>query len=99
MATYLELYALAGNADFQTRLRYALLRAAYDISNEAIDTPNHIKRLAWARAELDGQSAVAIDRLAIGVLLNPSIAAAGAAATDSDIQFQVNSLVQNLVGE
>ena len=97
MATYLELYRLASDGDFQTRLRYALLRSAYDISNEPVDTPNHSQRLTWAHAELDGRSTVSIDRLAIGVLLNPAIAAAGALATDADIQFQVNTVVAGLL--
>lgn len=97
MATYLELYRLASDSDFQIRLRYALLRAAYDISNEPADVPNHNNRLAWAIAELDGRSSVPIDRLAVGALLNPSIAAAGAMATDADLQFQVNSMVPGLL--
>ena len=97
MASYLELFQLASNSEFQIRLRYALLRAAYDISNEPVDVPNHNNRLAWAIAELDGRSSVPIDRLAVGVLLNPAIAAAGALATDADIQFQVNSMVPGLL--
>ena len=97
MATYLELYRLASDSDFQIRLRYALLRAAYDISNEPVDVPNHNNRLVWATAELDGRSSVPIDRLAVGVLLNPSIAAAGSMATDADLQFQVNSMVSGLI--
>ena len=96
MATYLELYRLASDSDFQTRLKYALLRAAYDISNESADTPFHSKRMAWARARLSGENSLQIDRLAIGVLLNPTIAAAGALATDEDLQFQVNSIVSAL---
>ena len=97
MATYLELFQLASNSEFQIRLRYALLRAAYDISNEDPNTPDHDKRLAWANDELGGQSRVPIDRLAVGVLLNPAIAAAGALATDADLQFQVNSMVPGLI--
>lgn len=96
MATYLELYRLAGDSDFQTRLKYALLRTAYDISNESVDTPFHPKRLTWANARLSGENSLQIDRLAIGVLLNPAIAAAGASATDSDLQFQVNSIIAAL---
>lgn len=97
MATYLELYRLASDGDFQIRLRYALLRAAYDISNEPVDVPDHQNRLIWAIAELDNRSSVPIDRLAVGVLLNPAIAAAGALATDADLQFQVNSMVPGLL--
>lgn len=97
MATYAELMDLVGDALFQKRLRYAVLRAAYDISNEAATTPNHVDRLYWATQLLTGQAYVAIDRLAIGVLLNPAIAAAGASTSDADIQYQVNAMVPGLV--
>lgn len=97
MASYLELYRLASDSDFQIRLRYALLREAYDITNESVDTPNHAQRLIWARAELNGLSEVQINRLAIGVLLNPAIAASGSLATDAELQFQVNKMVPGLI--
>lgn len=98
MATYAELADLTGDAFFQKRIKFALLRAAYDVRNENTLTPNHLARDNWASRVLDGAQPIDLGRIAIGVVLNPSIGAAGASATDADIQFQVNSMVSDLVG-
>jgi hypothetical protein len=97
MASYAELSDLATDATFQKRIRFALLRAAYDISNESTDTPNHIARKMWADQMLAGDANLDMGRLAIGVVLNPAIGAAGSSTTDADIQFQVNSMIPGLV--
>ena len=98
MATYADLSDLVGDSIFQKRIRFAILRAAYDIRNEAPLTLNHIARFNWAFKVLEGTQPIDYGRVAIGVVLNPAIGAAGAAATDADIQFQVNSIVPDLVG-
>lgn len=97
MATYIELFDLAVDGTFHKRIRFALLKAAYDIKNEAGTVTNHVERLRWAVKILDNEP-IDLGRVAIGVLLNPAIGNAGSAATDADIQFQVNSLVPDLVG-
>lgn len=98
MATYAELSDLTGDAVFQKRVRFAVLRAAYDVRNEDPATPDHDDRVNWAARVLDDSQQIDYGRVAIGVVLNPAIGAAGAAATDADIQFQVNSMVPELVG-
>ena len=98
MASYAELSDLVGDAVFQKRVRFALLRAAYDVRNENVLTPDHAARVSWASRVLDDSQNIDYGRLAIGIVLNPTIGSAGAAATDADIQFQVNSLVPGLVG-
>ncbi len=97
MATYAELFDLATDATFHKRIRFALLRAAYDIQNEAVSTPDHDGRLRWANRVMNNEHDTDLGRLALGVLLNPVIGNAGASATDADIQFQVNSLIPGLV--
>ena len=96
MATYVELFDLATDAAFHKRIRFALLKSAYDIKNEASTVSNHVERLRWAVKILDNEP-IDLGRVAIGVLLNPAIGNAGSAATDADIQFQVNSLIPDLV--
>lgn len=97
MATYVELFDLATDSVFHKRIRFALLKSAYDIKNEAETEPNHSERLRWAVRMLNNEP-IDLGHVAIGVLLNPAIGNAGSAATDADIQFQVNSLVPELVG-
>ena len=97
MASYVELFDLATDAIFHKRIRFALLKSAYDIKNEADTVANHTERLRWAVKILNNEP-IDLGRVAIGVLLNPAIGNAGSAATDADIQFQVNSLVPDLVG-
>jgi hypothetical protein len=97
VSSYLELFALATDSDFQKRIRFALWKAAFDIKNEADTVPDHTDRLRWAVAVLNNEQ-IDLGHVAIGVLLNPSIGNAGAAAPDSDIQFVVNGLVPELIG-
>lgn len=97
MASYVELFDLATDATFHKRIRFALLKSAYDIKNEAASVPNHTERLLWAIRILNNEP-LDLGHVAIGVLLNPAIGNAGSAATDADIQFQVNSLIPDLVG-
>lgn len=96
MASYVDLFDLATDSVFHKRIRFALLKAAYDIKNEINTVPNHIERLRWAVKILNNEP-IDLGRVAIGVLLNPAIGNAGSAATDADIQFQINSLIPDLV--
>ena len=98
MATYAELSDLVTDATFQKRIRFALLKAAFDIINEDNAVPDHDERLAWARSVLDNKASIDLGHVALGAVLNPTIGAAGAGATDADIQFQVNSMIPQLVG-
>ena len=98
MASYVELFDLATDSVFHKRIRFALLKAAYDIKNEGLGVVNHSERLRWAVRILNNEHSIDLGHIAIGVLLNPAIGNAGSAATDADIQFQVNSLVPELVG-
>lgn len=63
-----------------------------DVLNEDPGTANHVNRVIWAKDALVNAEAVA-GRMFWGVLGNATIAAAGEAATDNDIQFVVNGLI------
>jgi len=90
MARYL---AHAGHLDnFTYQVAGACLRAAYDIENEDAGTANHANRLAWASAARLNPKATA-RALVPRVLDNATIAADVENAVDSDVQFVVNSLI------
>ena len=80
------------------RVAAAIANAAEDIENENPGTPNHEARLAWAVEILGGDAMIEADKIMWRVALNPTIAAAGEEnATDNDIQFVVNSLLDILI--
>jgi hypothetical protein len=93
MATLLELYNLRFTSqNLKNRTVAAIAKAAQDVLNEDAGTANHAARVAWASAALADTPTMA-ERMMWGMLANATIAAAGDAATDNDIQFVVNSLV------
>jgi len=75
----------------------ALVKAAQDIVNDTVDPPaNQPARLNLARAirEQGGPTRWA-DTFIWRVLENASIAAAPTTSTDNDVQFVVNSLIDD----
>ena len=90
-------YALTENGTFQRRLQMAMWIAAVDVLNEAAGTVNHAARKTWANKALKGpQDSDILRRVSIRCSANSAIGAAGEQATDSDIQFVVNYLVDEL---
>jgi len=81
----------------KAKLVGAILSAAYAIVNEDAGTTNHVNRLAWANDILSGTvanvEAKAAEHLRYAVASNATISAAGNDATDSDVQFVVNSQI------
>lgn len=95
----LETGIIAQSNLMRMRVAAALANAAEDIENEDPGTPNHETRLAWAETVLAGGAPDEADKIMWRVGLNPTIAAAGEeGATDGDIQFVVNSLLDLLIG-
>jgi hypothetical protein len=87
-------FQLISNSDFKGRVAIAILRAANDIRGESPTTPNHVERLQWAESissysDADAQAG----RFLPNVIANPTISAAGTNATDNDLIFVVNGLV------
>lgn len=87
MATLQEHYDLANGGALRGRVIAACAKAATDIVNENPLTANHANRMIWAAKD----PAENAEQMKWPVALNATIAAAGAAATDGDIQFVVNS--------
>lgn len=48
MATYVELYNLSSDSDFQDKVRVAVVVAANDIRNDVAPPANQAARLMWA---------------------------------------------------
>lgn len=97
--------AAADSSTLRKQIAWAVTRAASDIRNEDPGTANHLNRLDWAKRitrTTNGIDAEA-ERVAWGVMQNATIQAAVAAnpesVTDNDVQFVVNSLINEYAGE
>ena len=91
--TYLETYNLRYQSQtLKPRMVVACVKAAQDILNEDTGTADHAKRVLWARSALTAPDGMA-ERMLWGVLGNSTIQGSGDSASDSDIQFTVNSLI------
>jgi len=84
--------ALNGSTPFLDQLCGVLFNAARDIEAEHPDTGNHANRLLWAAKVKANRKAMARAMMA-DVLENATIAADVANATDSDVAWQVASLI------
>lgn len=94
MATYEQIYAIRHSANLPNRCEVAVAKAAYDIMNEDVGTVNHANRIIWAKAALVDPRAKA-EEMIWQVLANSTIAAAGEASTDANVQDAVNGLINN----
>ena len=92
---FLDTYNLANNADFRARIVVALAKAAYDITNEDSGTTSHTARLTWAKATLKDPEPV-VTQMVWLAMQNATILSSGLSSTDNDIQFVVNSNINNL---
>ncbi len=99
---YGEIYDAATDAVHVLRKQAAVAcaKAAADILNESPATANHAQRVQWARLVIKpaGPTAMA-ERMVWKILENATIQAAPTTATDSDVQFVVNALVDTFAGE
>lgn len=94
---YTDVYNAAIDTAFQGRCLVATWVAAQAIINESAQTPDHVARLDWAQRILQDRANITPRQLAMQVLRNTTIAANPATATDGDLQFQVNSIIADLV--
>ena len=95
--TYQAVFEASRDTTFQGRCLVALWIAAESIVNEDPQTPNHQARMDWARTAQQGKLAITPSNLAQAVLRNTTIATDPVAASDGDIQFQVNSILDWLL--
>jgi len=94
---YTDIYTAATDDThiLRKQVSVAIMKAATDIVNESKGTANHPDRLTWARKVMaSNQGPVSEAEVMIWkVLENATIQAAPTTATDSDVQFVVNGLI------
>ncbi len=95
--SYTDLYNAVNAANFQSRCWVAVWKAAQDIVNEDQSVFGHTQRYDWAIKVLRDELNITGRQLAIQVCRNPTIANDPIAAADGDIQFQINSIIGNLM--
>lgn len=87
MASYSELFALVSDPKFKERIQYALWSVCVDVLNDGASTAG---AKSFAKKKLRGLADTdELFALAIRCAANPTIAAAGTKASDSDIRFVV----------
>jgi hypothetical protein len=94
---YADIYAAANDATFQGRCQVAMWTAAQNIAAEAANTPNHQARIDWSTRVLQDRANITPRQLAMQVLRNATIAANPSTSTDGDLQFQVNSVIADII--
>ena len=100
--SYSAIYDAATVSDsaLMKQVSVAIHRAAVDIRNEDPGAANYARRISWSRQVLSRGGIEPMAQAMIwSVLENASIQASPATATDSDVQFVVNSLVNQFAGE
>jgi hypothetical protein len=99
---YLEEFDLSTNTtnDLHKKVARAIDKGARDVVNESPATEYHAQRLRWANKmrETPDKLLPEAHRGILWVLDNSTIAAAGNAATDGDVQTAVNGLINNFAG-
>lgn len=94
---YADIYNAANDALFQGRCQVAMWKAAQDIATEGPEAAAHVVRMDWATRVLQDRANITPRQLAMQILRNPAIAANPGAASDGDIQYQVNSMIESLI--
>ena len=99
MATYAEITNLINDSTLRQKVTVACIVAAENIRTEAVDFPNHVNRLAWARTVYDAPSVMANRMMPSIIVQNKAITAAQiTAASDAAIQAAVDGAVAAFVG-
>jgi len=93
--TFEESYQLGADPTWRARCQTAGLQAATNVMSEADTTTGHTERAAWANKVLLNPS-LESQAIAFGVAAQPGIT--GPSATDQDILFTVNSMVDAWAG-
>src|SRR5262245_1700860 len=90
---YLGIYDLQyRHSDLRTRTQIAICNAAYNVVNEDPGTANHANRILWANDVLANPERMMNLEMSL-LVQNSTIQAEGDNATDNDIQFVVNGLI------
>lgn len=88
----------------QRQTEVAMMHCVTDISNEAIDAPDHANRLAWA-TYANEDSSNAVRPFLWPVATNPAVINAvgndpsGVTVLDSDVQYIVNGALDKVIAD
>jgi hypothetical protein len=93
--TFEEAYTLGADATWRARCQTGGLQAAANVMSEDDTTAGHAERTAWANRVLLNP-ALESQAIAFGVAAQPGIT--GPEASDQDILFTINSLVDAWAG-
>ena len=96
--SYVTIYdsAVVTDSTLRKKIAVALHKAATDISVEDPSTASHSQRIAWARRVFDDPVGWA-EKAVWTVMQNGTVQADPTAATDSDVQFVVNSNIATFI--
>jgi len=92
MATLLEIYNLRKNQEVWCRVSSAVAKAATDVLNESGSTTHHTERVVWANKAKNDLNAWT-DKFMWDVSQNATIQSSGAACSDNDLLYVVNSSI------
>jgi hypothetical protein len=100
MPTLEELCNLRYNSgdELHRRIAAAVATAASTILGEGAEVTGHAQRLIWAKSVLAGDVRQTANQFIWSVVANPVIAANPTTATDNDIQWVVNQVVNTFAG-
>jgi len=90
-----QVFSLSTNGQFRGLIQAAVAKASYDITNEDPGTANHAERLVWAKNTMKDPSTAMMQMVWL-VLQNPTVVADGTSFVENDIQFAVNSNINNI---
>ena len=97
---YTDIYTAATDDTHVLRkqVSVAIHKAAVDVINEDSGTDNHANRITWARKVTSSNMSpvTEAERWIWKVLENATIQAAPTTSTDNDVQFVVNSIVNQM---
>ena len=100
--SYAAIYDSAVVADsvLRKQVSTALHKAAINVRNEDPLTVNHTRRIEWSnQVLLRGGIESMAESMIWSVLENAAIQAAPTTSPDADVQFVINSLVNQFAGE
>jgi hypothetical protein len=98
MATLSEIYGIRyDNTNLKKKVTSAVAKSAADVIAEDPGTTNHADRLVWARSTILNTPQAA-EVMMWYIAQNASINASPDTATDNDILFVVNSVIDLIAG-
>lgn len=94
MLTYDQKTGIIQSSDYAGQIQGAVSDVAADIQAEAVETPNHANRLAWARRAFASPATVAGEmRAAVITAYADTLPPSGGTLTDAQIKSAIEAAV------